>query len=384
MDRRQFFSISGLPWACGVFRPSSAGEASLISRSQFKTIDFVSDGLGLDPAEYATLLSQRLSSMPLQSDSYSSGGLVTALEQQFAQLLGKESAIFLPTGTLANHLAVRALAGADRRVLVQLESHLYNDSGDCAEVLSGLNLIPLAPGKSTLELEEIKQWVERSNGGRVKTAVGVISIESPVRRRHHEMFAIRELERICAYARERGIRLHLDGARMFNLPYHSGKSVKEYAALFDTVYVSTWKHFNGTYGAILAGDRRLIGGLADTRRMFGGSLPHAWPGLALVGQYASHYEAEYARAWKVADELIARLEMNSAFKVRKMSNGTSLFFLSVDGVTPAQFADRLLKRGVRISAVSSADSAIPLQVNATITRTTAARLAQWFTESISG
>jgi len=71
--------------------------------------------------------------------------------------VGKEAAKFVPTDTLANHLAIKKLAGNDRRFLVQAESHLYNDSGDCAETLSGLNLIPLAQGRSSIELAEIKQ-----------------------------------------------------------------------------------------------------------------------------------------------------------------------------------------------------------------------------------
>ena len=69
-----------------------------------------------------------------------------------AALLGKEPPVWLPTGTLANHLAVRMLAGNRRRVLVQAESHLMNDCGDCAETLSGLHLVPLAPGKATFTL----------------------------------------------------------------------------------------------------------------------------------------------------------------------------------------------------------------------------------------
>ena len=69
-----------------------------------------------------------------------------------AALLGKEAAVWLPTGTLANHLAVRLLAGNRRRVLVQSESHLFNDCGDCAQTLSGLHLVPLASGRATFTL----------------------------------------------------------------------------------------------------------------------------------------------------------------------------------------------------------------------------------------
>ncbi|MGH8078607.1 MAG: beta-eliminating lyase-related protein, partial [Lysobacter sp.] len=274
--------------------------------------------------------------------------------------------------------------GDDRRVLVQAESHFYNDSGDCAETLSGLNLIPLAAGRSTIELAEVKRYVERSAAGRVETKVGVISIENPVRRKDHEMVDFGELERVCRYAREQGIRLHLDGARMFNLPFHSGKSVREHAALFDTVYVSLWKHFNGASGAILAGDAGFIDGMFHMRRMFGGSLPHAWPQVALVPQHANRYEDDYAKSWRTTDQLIALLQADNRFKAEKVPNGTSRFFLTVSGIAPDMLAERALKRGVILPHAHPDTGAFSMQVNPTIMRTTPTALARILIDSMTG
>lgn len=385
MDRRQFLTAGGLAAATPLLAKSAAADASAdTTAGLFKRVDFTSDGLGLDPGEYATLLREVAMTRGFAADYYSNGGAIAELERKFAQLLGKDAAIFLPTGTLANHLAVRKLAGDDRRVLVQAESHLYNDSGDCAETLSGLNLIPLAPGRSTIELAEVKHWVERSAGGRVETKVGVISIESPVRRRDHEMVEPGELERICGYAREQGIRLHLDGARMFNLPFHSGKSVREYAALFDTVYVSLWKHFNGAAGAMLGGDAEFIDGLFHTRRMFGGSQPYAWPQVAVAARYAGGYEAEYAKAWRAADALIEQLQSDGRFSIRKVPNGTSRFYLSTSGVAPETFVERVRRHGVALPRVHSDASEFPMQVNATILRMSPEALARIFIHAMEG
>ena len=107
-------------------------------------VQFCSDGLGLSPAEYARLLGEIAASRGIDTDDYSRGGVVAELETKMAALLGKEAAVFLPTGTLANHLAVRLLTRKARRVLVQAESHLLNDEGDCTQTLSGLTLVPLA------------------------------------------------------------------------------------------------------------------------------------------------------------------------------------------------------------------------------------------------
>ena len=140
------------------------------------------DGLGLTPAETAALWTRLAANGRIERDSYSNGGSVAALEAHFAEALGKERAVFLPTGTLANHLAVRALAGGTGRAIVQAESHLFNDSGDCVQTLSGITLMPLAPGRAGFRLDEVEEVVARTAGGRVARPVSVISVETPVRR----------------------------------------------------------------------------------------------------------------------------------------------------------------------------------------------------------
>src|SRR5258708_12086280 len=127
--------------------------------SETSIVQFRSDGLGLSPQEYARLLAEIAATRGIAIDDYSRGGVVTELETRMASLLGKEAAIFLPTGTLANHLALRLLARTGRRVLVQQESHLWNDEGDCAQTLTGLTLVPLAPGRATISLAEIEAAV---------------------------------------------------------------------------------------------------------------------------------------------------------------------------------------------------------------------------------
>jgi threonine aldolase len=198
------------------------------------------------------------------------------------------------------------------------------------------------------------------------------------------MFEFAEMRRISAYARERSIRLHLDGARMFNLPQHSGHGVAEYAALFDTVYVSLYKHFNATAGAIVAGEQSVIEGMARVRRMFGGALPHAWPNIALVTHFLDGYLECYARAWKVADSFIEEAVKDRRLKIDKVPDGTSRFLLTANGVAKEDFAERLLQRNVLLPAAraGAGDAVFPLQVNATLLRTSGAALARLFTESL--
>ena len=121
----------------------------------------------------------------------------------------------MPTGTLANHMAVRALAAGPSRVIVQEESHLYQDEGDCAQTLSNLTLMPLASGRATFTADEVQHVLDQTKGARVVSRVSVISIETPVRRKQGERFDPAEVKKIVALARREGIRLHLDGARLF-------------------------------------------------------------------------------------------------------------------------------------------------------------------------
>ena len=168
-----------------------------------RIVQFRSDGLGLSPAEYARLLGEIAETRGIAVDDYSRGGVVAELEARMAALLGKEAAVFLPTGTLANHLAVRLLAQTGRRVLVQQESHLWNDEGDCAQTLSGLTLVPLAPGRATMTLAEVKQAVAGAPDMRVAAPVGAISIETPVRRVAGEAFDPDEMRAISAFCPRR-------------------------------------------------------------------------------------------------------------------------------------------------------------------------------------
>ncbi len=171
-----------------------------------------SDTLDLSPGEYASLLTKLARDDTDGTDSYGSGGVVDALEARMAETLGKPAAVIMPTGTMSNLLAIQALAGKARKVIVQTESHLYNDCGDCAQSLGGMNLVPLGKD-ATFGIDAIQRVIERIDDGKVAAPIGVISIESPVRRLDGEMFDFDEMQAVCSFARERNIRLHLDGAR---------------------------------------------------------------------------------------------------------------------------------------------------------------------------
>jgi threonine aldolase len=350
-------------------------------------VQFRSDGLDLSPLDYARLLAEIAEQRGIAVDDYSRGGVVGELEEKMAALLGKERAVFLPTGTLANHLAVRLLTGGrGRRVLVQRESHLWNDEGDCATTLSGLTLVPLAPGRATVTLGEIEEAVAGAPEMRVAVPVGAIAIETPVRRVAGEVFEPNELRAIAAFARERGIGLHLDGARLLIESAYTGIAPEDTASLFDTVYVSLWKYLNAASGAILAGPRALLDGLYRERRMFGGSLPHAWPCAAVALHCLDGFAARFAEAVALSERLLEALAAHPRVTIERRTAATNVTVLRVAGADAIRLPERLLAHGIAIRParrVWNDRAEFALHTNETIRRRPVAEIVEDFVAALA-
>jgi threonine aldolase len=356
MRRRTFFSA---PILAAATRAASASTTPTVVQAN-------GDGIHHTPAEYAALL-QKLSS-GVEPDQYSLGGVVAKLEQSVAAALGKETAVWLSTGTLANHLAVRILAGDKRRVVVQQECHLYNDCGDCCQTLSGLNLVPLAPGKATFTVDDLEREAERGASGRVAVPIGAIQIETPVRRKSGEAFDFAEMKRIAQWARDRKIGLHLDGARLYLATAYSGVPVREYAALFDTVYISMYKYFNAASGAVLAGPKSLLENLYHPRRMFGNGLCHVWPFAAVANHFFEGFPERYSQAVAISEKVIAELQSDARFEVTRVPNGTNIFFVRIKRGDAEALQKRAQNAGFILTAPNK--DRFTVQVNETWSRAT--------------
>jgi threonine aldolase len=387
LNRRRFLQLgsSGIGLTAGV--PGLAfGGAPLASASggatvEDRTVRLSGDGLGLNPVQYAGLLNRLLDENGLVPDSYSLGGVVEELEERCARILGKERAIFMPTGTLANHMAVRALAGGSSRVAVQEQSHFYQDEGDCAQTLSSLTLMPLAPGRAAFTAADVEHVIDQTKAGRVVPRLSVIAIETPVRRKQGEHFDPAEMQEIIALARREGIKLHLDGARLFLQAGYTGENVADSARPFDTVYVSLYKYFNAASGAILAGPRDVIDGMYHGRRMFGGGLNHVWPFAIVALHYLEGFSDRFSRAVRLSEEWIRALQRHEAFTIDRVPSGTNLFRLRVRGPDPIVFQKRLASRGVMLAAPQ--DDTFLVGVNETLNRTTAAELTDAFVRGLT-
>ena len=372
VNRRRFLEIGTLGVGYGAIAPHASATQS--NHSIENTVRMVGDGLGLSPSELADTWTQLATKGEIEPDSYSNGGTVEHLETACAVALGKERAVFMPTGTLANHLAVRELAGGTGRAIVQAESHLYNDSGDCVQNLTNMPLVALGVNQASFSVEHLDTAVERAQTGRVETPIRVISIETPVRRRFGETFDGNQLERVVAFAKQREISLHLDGARIFLQAAYENRPVSDYTAPFDTVYVSLYKYFNAPSGAILAG-------MFHTRRMFGAGLPAAWPFAAIAHHYLPGFTTRFRRAVDTSEAWVELISNHDAFVVERIKSGTNLLRLRVTGTDPQLFRAKLERAGIVIGRPRGTGQFL-IAVNETWNRRPADEIATVFVEAL--
>jgi threonine aldolase len=375
MDRRHFLSLSlvaaaapAVSWA----RQSAPPSFPLVDA---RSVWLVGDSAPPDPERGARRLLELIQRGGKPRDSYLANGAVAELEARFAKLLGKEDCAFLATGTLANHLAARVLAGDASRVIVQHESHLYRDESDATQLLSGLNLVALAEGRAGPSLAEIRAAVDEAENGPYPLRVGAIVLESPVRRLKGEMIDPALIREISTYARAKSIKMHLDGARLLLAP--PGYDIAGTAALFDTVYVSLYKYLDAPFGAVLAGSKADIAKVRDLRHRFGGTIYQGWPCAILALGALDDFEARHRAAFAAADQLFAALEARGLAKLKPAPNASNIRELVLQPKIVEGVFDRMRVAGVRM--LKPEGGVVQVYVNDTITRRPVEEYVKLFT-----
>jgi threonine aldolase len=379
VQRRSFLKVAAGPLAISAI---GQPQASAQSSSPQPVILLFGDGVSLLPAQYVSVISAAIPNQSFRGDAYLKGAPVDELERLLAAQLGKDRALFLPTGTLANHLAVRVLAGDTRKAIVQAESHLYRDEGDCAQLLSGINLVPLGVGRATLTLDEVTQAVEQAAGPPYPAPVGAISIESPVRRCDGKVFDFEEMKRVCMYARAKGIGTHMDGARMFLASPYTGVSPAQYSALFDTVYVSLYKYFNAPFGAILAGPAPLMSKVEQLRHQFGSLIRQGWESAAVALHYLDGFSERFQNAVRSGEKLFQLLQASGTFLIERVPSGTNIGKLRLaGGGTLDKIRERLASQSIYLAGAQGATE-VDLQINETMNRRPAEEIASAFLAAV--
>lgn len=201
----------------------------------------------------------------LPNDHYGQGGFLAKFEAGMAEFLGKEAAVFMPSGTMAQPIALRIWAdwSGIPTVAFHLTCHLQLHERMGYQVLHGLSAVLLGDADVPVLFEDLQT---------LKTPISTLLLELPQREMGGTLPTWEELVRICDEARARGIRLHLDGARLWECAPYYGRSYAEIVGLFDSAYVSFYKILDGLPGALLTGPKTFIDEARIWQRRQGGNL----------------------------------------------------------------------------------------------------------------
>jgi threonine aldolase len=205
-----------------------------------------------------------------ETDRYGDGGVVAELEAETATVLGKPAAMFLPSGTMAQQIVLRIWADRSncRTVAYHPTSHVELHEEHGYAHLHGLIARPVGDSRAPLTMADLED---------VDEPLAALLLELPQREIGGSLPEWDELGVQTAWARDRGVAVHLDGARLWESAPYYGRTPAEVAALFDTVYVSFYKGLGGIAGACLAGPADVIAEAAVWRRRHGGTLAAMWP-----------------------------------------------------------------------------------------------------------
>jgi threonine aldolase len=291
-----------------------------------------------------------MAAAPVGDEQYGEDPTVNRLQERVAELLGKEAALWVPSGTMANQVALRVLTRAGDDVIVSREAHaVWHEAGGSA-ANSAVSLSEIGAG-GVFTLEEFLAAL-KPQGHPLWPWTTLVEIENTQNRAGGIVFPQEEARRICAAARERSIATYLDGARLWNAAVASGKTVKELAAPFDVVAVAFSKGLGAPGGSMLAGTRAFIASALRHRRMLGGAMRqtgiYAAAGLYALDQGLESLSRDHDKAKKLAQ----RLANGRGIELDLVTVQTNIvvFRLAPDAPDAATIVARARERGVLVSA----------------------------------
>jgi threonine aldolase len=324
--------------------PSAAAEEKSVSTPS--PVDLRSDTV----TRPTPAMREALASAVVGDDVFDDDPTVHALQERVAALCGKERALFVPSGTMGNQLAIRSLTSPGDEVFLEGESHIFYYEAGAASALAGVQLHPLAGTRGELDPATLAAAV-RSDELHVPPN-RLLCLENTHNRAGGTIFPLEHLKRAAAAARERGLAVHLDGARLWNAPVATGVPLARWADPFDTVMMCFSKGLGAPVGSILVGDEDVIVRARRGRKMYGGGMRQAGI-LAAACLYAlDHHVDRLADDHRRARTLGERAARIPGLSVDLAATQTNIVMIRVED--PAWDARSVVQalegRGVRMSA----------------------------------
>ena len=382
-NRRSFLSISGsvIP---GIALANKIKPGKTVGPPEYPRINFNGDGYLYSPKEYAKELAEIVEKENIVADTYGMGGVVEQLEAEFAKRTGKEKAIYLPSGTMANSLALRILANEKPAVIVPEKSHTYHDEADAATALHNKKLVPLGKNLPYFSPEILFETIEQQKKARFGNDIGAIEIEIATRRVDQRVQPLDQLQKIWKYSRENNIPVHMDGARLYMAAGYSGVSVEEYSKNFDTVYISLYKYLRASAGAILCGPTKIIDQVPRLNKICGGNMFRNWPNAAVALYYLRDFEKRFAASIQSSEKLFSAINKLGGINIKGFEDGSNIFRMTFTNGDGRPFLKNLRNRyniAIARSESSSPVASVQIKINESILLTPVDELIGQFTDA---
>ena len=293
-----------------------------------------------------------MAAAPMGDDVYAEDPMANLLEERLAALLGKEAAIFVPTGTMANQIAVRLHCRPGEEMICEANSHVILWEGGGPAALSGVTVRPLAGKFGLLHLADFAAQSRPDDIHSPPTKL--IWLENTHNRGGGVVHPLESIQSISEWARGEKLNLHLDGARLWNASVASGVPMGEWASHFDTVSVCFSKGLGAPVGSALAGTKEAIKLARRYRKLFGGAMRQIG-GLAAACLYAIDHHVERLAEDHANAKLLAEAIRNvPGFTLTPANVETNLVWFEVDSDlhgTPQNVSRKLREKGIAVSAL---------------------------------
>lgn len=273
---------------------------------------------------------------------------VDRLQRRTAELLGKEAALFMPSGTMTNQVAVRLHCRPGDEFICDRGCHIYNYEQGAFAQLSGLVAQTVDGEAGIIRLEQLEGLIRPANEHLVRTRL--VTLENTHNRGGGRILPFEEVSRICAWAHERGLATHLDGARLMNAVVASGITAARWSAGFDTVSLCFSKGLGAPVGSVLAGTAEMMARARYHRKLFGGGMRQAGVLAAAALHALDHHVEGLAVDHQNAQEIAAAVRESQGLSLcpEQVDTNIVIFRVAPELATAADFVAGLKQKRVRV------------------------------------
>ena len=304
------------------------------------TIDLRSDTLtqptaGMRDAMFAAALGD---------DVFGEDPTVLALEQKMATQFGMEAGLFCPSGTMTNQIAIRLHTGPQKEVICHQYSHiyLYEGGGIMANSMASVKLLTGDLGKITAA--QVAESINPDDVHAPETTL--VSLENTMNKGGGSIYTLAEVAPIRALCQEKGIKLHLDGARLFNALAESGESTADWGAQFDTISICLSKGLGCPIGSVLLGSKVDIKRARKVRKSFGGGMRQAGF-LAAAGIYALDHQVARLKEDHHRARILGEFLLKVPHVVEVLPVATNIVIARLEGISPETYLQTLSNKGIQ-------------------------------------